>query len=229
MSLNPTRHLRALVVGGHTRNIGKTALVVDIVRAFPEAAWTAVKITQHGHGVCSINGKECDCAPVNHSYALDEEQDRSNRTDTSRFLVSGAARSIWVRARQGCLGEFLPRLLREIPAETNVIIESNSVMEFVRPDLYLVVLDPAKEDFKESARRYLHRADALILRGPLEDAPWLKAAGGPPLIAPRVLEGKPCYQQTLGEGLPPALREFIWQRYLAHSHHSGGHSADICC
>ena len=65
--------MRTLVVGGHTRNIGKSALVVDIIRAFPEAAWSAVKITQHGHGVCSINGEECDCAPVDHSFAMDEE------------------------------------------------------------------------------------------------------------------------------------------------------------
>ncbi|MBI3485290.1 MAG: hypothetical protein HY012_09090, partial [Acidobacteria bacterium] len=99
--------MRTLVVGGHTRNIGKSALVVYIIRAFPEAGWTAVKITQHGHGVCAINGEDCDRAPVDHGFALDEEQDRSNRTDTSRFLVAGAARSLWVRTRQGGLGEFL--------------------------------------------------------------------------------------------------------------------------
>ena len=32
---------RILVVGGHTRNIGKTQLVVEIIRAFPQARWTA--------------------------------------------------------------------------------------------------------------------------------------------------------------------------------------------
>jgi hypothetical protein len=221
--------MNTLVIGGHTRNIGKTALVVDIIRAFPEIAWTALKITQHGHGVCSINGKECDCAPEEHGFALDEEQDRANRTDTSRFLVAGAARSVWVRTRQGCLGEFLPRVLREIPAESNLIIESNSIMEFVRPALYLVVLDPGKEDFKESARRYLHLADAFILRGPLDCAPWLKAAEGSPLVVKREVESKPCYRQDLGVVLPPALREYIWHRSLSHWHHTGGHSADICC
>lgn len=229
MSSDTRKPLRALVIGGHTRNIGKTALVVDIIRAFPEAAWTAVKITQHGHGVCSVDGKECDCAPVDHSFALDEEQDRSDGTDTSRFLVAGAVSSLWVRTRQGCLGEFLPRLLQNIPAESNLIIESNSIMEFVRPALYLVVLDPTKEDFKESARRNLHLAEALILRGPLEGAPWLAGAAGPPLISPADLLGKTCYQQTLGEELPPELRALIWQRYLTHSHHNGGHSTDISC
>jgi hypothetical protein len=221
--------MRTLVVGGHTRNIGKSALVVDIIRAFPEAAWTAVKITQHGHGVCSINGKDCDCAPVDHSFALDEEQDRSNRTDSSRFLVAGAARSLWVRTRQGCLGEFLPRLWREIGLASNVIMESNAVLEFMRPELYLVVLDPAKADFKESARRFLHFADAFVLRAPLEGAPWLQPVEGQPPISLRALEERPCFEQPLGREFPPELSTFIWQRFFTHSHLMGGHSADICC
>ena len=210
--------MRTLVVGGHTRNIGKTALVVDIVRAFPQAAWTAVKITQHGHGVCAINGESCDCAPVDHSFALDEEQDRSNRTDSSRFLVAGAARSIWFRARQGCLGDFLPRLMKELQQASNVIIESNSALEFIQPELYLVVLDPAKADFKESARRFLDRADAYVIRAPLEAAQWLQPGGGMSPIHRHVLEGKPCFEQSLGAAMPGELVKFILQRYFTQLH-----------
>ena len=80
-----------LVVGGHTRSIGKTSLVVDLIGAMPEAGWTAVKITQFGHGVCSEHGEPCDCASATHAAVLDEETDRSGRTDSSRFLVAGAA------------------------------------------------------------------------------------------------------------------------------------------
>jgi hypothetical protein len=218
--------MHTLVVGGHTRNIGKTALVVDIIRAFPDAGWTAVKLTQHGHGLCSINGKECDCAPKEHSYALDEEQDRSNHTDTSRFLVAGAARSIWARARQGCLGDFVPRLRAELQGATNVIIESNSLLEFIQPDLYLVVLDPGKSDFKESARRFLHRADALILRSPLADAPWLRSDGGSPLVALRDLEGKPRFDQPLGGKLPDELVELIQHRFFQVAHLTPGGSTN---
>jgi hypothetical protein len=226
---NFVSRMRTLVVGGHTRNIGKSALVVDIIRTFPEAAWTAVKITQHGHGVCSIDGKDCDCAPVDHSFALDEEQDRSNCTDTSRFLVAGATRSLWVRTRQGCLGEYLPRMWREIGSASNVIMESNSVLEFLRPELYLMVLDPAKADFKESARRFLHLADAFVLRAPCKDAPWLQANEGPPPVPSFVLEGRPCFEQRLGTELPSSLVRFIRERYFTHSAATGGHSTDISC
>ncbi len=221
--------MRTLVVGGHIRNIGKSALVVDIIRAFPEAAWTAVKITQHGHGVCSTNGEDVGCAPLDRSSALDEELDRSNRTDTSRFLVAGAARSLWVRTRQGCLREFLPRLWREIGSASNVIMESNSVLEFIRPELYLVVLDSAKADFKESARRFIGLADGFVLRAPLKGAPWLQANESPLLVPSSVLEGKPCFEQPLGGELPPLLAAFIWQRFFTHPAATGGHSTDISC
>jgi molybdopterin-guanine dinucleotide biosynthesis protein len=38
-----------VVVGGHSRNLGKTSLVAGLIRKFRERNWTALKITQYGH------------------------------------------------------------------------------------------------------------------------------------------------------------------------------------
>ena len=152
-----------VVVGGHSRNVGKTSVVAGLISALREFNWTAVKITQYGHGICSANGEPCDCATGDHSWAISEERDRSGKSDTSRFLVAGAARSLWVRTEQGRLAEAMPTLRQRIDHAANVIIESNSVLKFLRPDLYLTVLDPATADFKNSAREFLDRADAVIL------------------------------------------------------------------
>lgn len=205
---------KILVVGGHSRSVGKTSLAVDLIRAFPEAAWTAVKITQYGHGVCSINGQGCGCAPSEHTVALDEERDRSDRTDTSRFLVAGAARALWLRAKQGRLAEALPLLGAELAAAGNVILESNTLLRFVRPVLYLVVLNPEQADFKPSAREALDRADALVLRSPLSGDAW-------PDVSPRLFEGKPAFRQGLGEALPEPLRGFVRQRFFGVTGASG--------
>ena len=40
-----------IVVGGHTRNIGKTSVVAGLIQALPQFDWTAMKITQFGHGI----------------------------------------------------------------------------------------------------------------------------------------------------------------------------------
>lgn len=156
-----------VVVGGHSRNVGKTSVVAGLIAALPELQWTAVKITQYGHGICSADGEACDCATADHAWAISEEQDRSGGSDTSRFLAAGAQPVFWVRTEQGRLAEAMPGVRKKLESARNVIIESNSVLKFLRPDLYLTILDPATADFKNSAREFLDRADAVILH----DAP----------------------------------------------------------
>jgi len=151
-----------VVVGGHSRNIGKTAVVAGLIRALPQWHWTAVKITQFGHGVCSASGTGCECSVApEHPYALSEEQ-QPNGSDSGRFLAAGARRSYWLRTAPGRLREALPAVREIQAANRNVIIESNSIVEFIDPVLYLVVLDFAKQDFKESSLRFLERADACV-------------------------------------------------------------------
>ena len=152
-----------IVVGGHTRNIGKTTLAAQIIAAFPNLAWTAMKITQYGHGVCSANGEPCDCVTADHSMAVNEERDAASGTDTSRMLAAGASRVLWVRTQQGELLGAMPRVRKEVAAAGNVLIESNSILRFLKPDVYVAVLDPSVADFKASALRYLDRADALFV------------------------------------------------------------------
>ncbi len=161
-----------VVIGGHSRSVGKTSVVAGLIAALPEFRWTAAKITQYGHGVCSANGEACDCATGDHSWAISEERDRSGESDTSRFLVAGAAKVYWVRTEQGRLAEAMPTLRRRLEEARNVILESNSVLKFVRPDLFLTVLDPATADFKNSAREFLDRADAVILHDASDGAAW---------------------------------------------------------
>jgi hypothetical protein len=161
-----------IVIGGHSRSVGKTSVVAGLISALTEFEWTAVKITQYGHGVCSANGEPCDCATADHSWAISEERDRSAESDTSRFLVAGAKRALWVRTEQGRLAEAVPALRTKIEPANSVIIESNSILKFLRPDLYLTVLDPATKDFKTSAREFLDRAHAIILHESQEGAAW---------------------------------------------------------
>ena len=87
----------------------------------------------------------------------------AGESDTSRFLVAGAVRALWVRTEQGRLAEAMPALRQRLERSRHVIVESNSVLKFLRPDLYLTVLDPGTEDFKNSAREFLDRAGAVIL------------------------------------------------------------------
>lgn len=189
-----------VVIGGQSRSVGKTSVVAGLISALPEFEWTAVKITQYGHGVCSANGEPCDCTTADHSWAISEERGPSDESDTSRFLLAGAVRALWVRTEQGRLAEAMPALRARIENAANVIIESNSVLKFLRPDLYVTVLDPATADFKSSAREFLDRTDAVILHDapgaaawrdvslkPVADRPVFRIAP-PPYVTPEIAE-----------------------------------------
>jgi len=161
-----------VVIGGHSRSVGKTSVVAGLISALPEFEWTAAKITQYGHGICSANGEACDCATGDHSWAITEERDCDGDSDTSRFLKAGAKRVFWVRTEQGRLAEAMPTFRQRIDGAKNVILESNSILKFLRPDLYLTVLDPSTADFKASAREFLDRADAVILHQTHRGSAW---------------------------------------------------------
>jgi hypothetical protein len=194
-----------VVIGGHSRSVGKTSVVAGLIAALREYDWTAVKITQYGHGVCSANGEACDCATADHAWAISEEKDRGGESDTSRFLVAGAARALWVRTEQGRLAEAMPALRKRIESSgssVNVILESNSVLKFMRPDLYMTVLDPATEDFKKSAQEFLDRAGAVILHDRAGTA-WHGVSLKP-------VAGRSVFRITPPEYVTAEIVEFVW-------------------
>jgi len=212
--VSATPRWRVIVVGGHTRSIGKTQLVCDVISAFPKTNWIAGKITQYGHGVCAQNGNNCDCAPDEHVCAIEWEAHPQSGTDSARFLAAGAKRSFWLRTKQGFLAEGLPLMrdaLRQTLSEAGqdsppLILESNSLLQFLKPTLYFAVIAPAREDFKDSARIALDRADALVLRGsvyaPAAAPSWIK-------LPANLLRTKASVSQLEGEPLPEPLHVLV--------------------
>jgi hypothetical protein len=136
-----------VVIGGQSRHVGKSSVVAGIISALPQYRWTAIKISQHRHGVPE-------------AWSVSQELDRDGSSDSARFLRAGAERAFLVRADPGHLREAMPAV-REKFAQ-NVIIESNSVTEFLQPGAFLMVVDAAVEDCKDSARKFVERADAVV-------------------------------------------------------------------
>ena len=191
-----------VVIGGHSRSVGKTSVVAGLISALPEFEWTAAKITQYGHGICSANGEACDCATGDHSWAISEERDRHGDSDTSRFLQAGAKRVFWVRTEQGRLAEAMPTFRQRIEGAKNVILESNSILKFLRPDLYLTVLDPSTADFKTSAREFLDRADAVILHETVAANAW-------PSVSLKPVAHRPLFRITPPNYVTPEIANFV--------------------
>ncbi|MBZ5571315.1 MAG: hypothetical protein LAO09_05485 [Acidobacteriia bacterium] len=208
--------MAVVVIGGHSRNVGKTSVVAGLIGALPQYNWTAFKITQYGHGICSRDGTSCHCATDDHSWAITEEKDRAGDSDTSRFLAAGAANAWWVRTEQGRLAEAMPAIRGRLAESENVILESNSILKFVRPDLYLTVLDPATADFKRSAQEFLDLADAVILHGPRDDNDVLWSG-----ISLKPVAGRPVFRIQPPEYVTAEVVNFVRGRLPEIRNHRG--------
>lgn len=201
--------MKIVMVGGHTRNIGKTSVIEGIIKATPELGWTAVKITQFGHGMCSINGESCGCETAEHQFSMTTERGSKSGTDTARFLAAGAKRSLWLRTRQGELFTALSSLRSAIDQDEFVIVESNSLRRFIRPAVYLQVVDPSHADFKMSAQQFFDVADAYVL---VDE--WLNGHSAEGtlsvLLARELKKKKPCFTVRPGDGfVNAALISFV--------------------
>jgi len=139
-----------IVVGGSGRGAGKTALICGLIRALPELPWTAVKITSHAHGVAE---------PVF------EETVAGHGTDTGRYLAAGARRALLVKAHEDTYSSLLRTILDEQSPQSNLVFESNSVLNHLRPSLCLAVATRLQGGHKASYELVERCMDASVALG----------------------------------------------------------------
>lgn len=193
--------MATIVVGGHSRNVGKTSVIAGLIAALPAYNWTAFKITQLGHaGHPRGDAHSHEDASA---WRITQESNRSERGDTSRFLAAGAKAAFLVETAEGRLHEAMPAIQSKLSEAENAIIESNSILQLLRPDLYIVVLDPAKEDFKASAQRYFDRADAIVLHESGGHEPRSKA------VTAEMVTGRPLFRISPPRYVNQDLVEFV--------------------
>ncbi len=151
--------MKTVVVAGQWRKVGKTAVMAGLIRGLRSWGWAAVKISTHRGRIPHLPG---DSGIETQRFALREEKPGATEGDTARFLAAGARRALWLRARSEHFHEALPRLWNSLRRAKFVMIESNSIVDYLRPSVLLLVCDDARRGFKSSARRLLPKADAIV-------------------------------------------------------------------
>ncbi len=144
--------MAVVVVGGGGRGVGKTALVCGVIAALPERNWIAVKIASHAHGT---------------EQPVWEESEPGEGSDTARYLAAGARRGFLLTAADDEeMRAALDRLSELVERNADLIIESNRVLNLLKPDLCLMVgvsVDGAEA--KASFESVASLADAVIVGG----------------------------------------------------------------
>jgi len=178
-----------VVVGGSVKNVGKTALVCAVISALPEFGWTAVKVTGHDYepSVPSAE-REGSC-----DRTIWEETTSGAETDTARYLAAGARRALLVM-RQG-EGVPMEEIRRALGADRNIIFESNRIIDAIKPDLCIALVDGVMKDVKASFRLLLSVADVLV------NADDGEIAGAPPAIPRFRLKSLDCISPQMANWL----------------------------
>ncbi|MGZ5227349.1 MAG: hypothetical protein ACXWCS_24580 [Burkholderiales bacterium] len=185
-----------VVVGGQARKVGKTSLITGLIAALPNYEWTAIKITPHEHKPL-----------VDQPFTVSEELYTSTLTDTGRYLAAGATKALLLSVGQARLVDAMPHLQRAIASAKNVLIESNSIIDHLKPDVYIVVLDPAIALLKESVLRRLPQANAIVIatKGSNREMP---------AEVERMLKGKVRFEVAPPTYINKEVTEFV-RRHLA--------------
>jgi molybdopterin-guanine dinucleotide biosynthesis protein len=175
-----------VAVGGFTSNSGKTTLVCELLKRLE--GWEAIKVSRGHYRSCGRDPHACCISPL-----LGEEpvvrtgraETYARGKDTGRYWDAGASNVHWAVVTDGQVGEGVRAALGRVKSE-GVLIEGNSLLRHLEPDLFLMVARPDVLKIKPTARRALAKASALYvsLEGSVRDegdmrrfVEWQEAAG----------------------------------------------------
>jgi len=133
-------------IGGSHSGAGKTAVASLILRSFK--GWGAIKYTK----------TSLYASIVDDLTGISEEG-----KDTRRFLDAGAEKVLWVKSPYSELGDVLPMALEMLFHLQGIVVEGNSAIEIVKPDIVIFVSGPEGK-MKNRAEKILRMAGIIIFQ-----------------------------------------------------------------
>lgn len=164
-------------IGGTCSDSGKTTIAVLLLKHLLPAG-NRQQTFQKG-GQYSVNqsvsvGYTHDCAPgkwgaVKYTKTelftslIDDRDVLSEKDkDTGRFIKAGAEGVVWVKAPSESLAEVLPLALERLSGLEGLVIEGNSAIEFLKPDIVIFIFGNDKRNWKTGIENLAGMADIII-------------------------------------------------------------------
>ena len=174
-------------VGGFNSNVGKTTLMCELIKWFPE--WEAIKTTRGHYRSC---GKDPHACCVSHLLS-DQPLVRSGRAetyekgkDTGRYWDAGASNVHWLICTDNQVEKGINEALARVQS-SGVLVEGNSFIQFVQPDHFVMVRRACDDKMKTSARRIINKVSAIYvsdLSGDVENEMQYLPTAETPLFTP---------------------------------------------
>jgi LAO/AO transport system kinase len=132
-------------IGGAYSGVGKTAVATHILNKVKN--WGAIKYTR-----TSL-----------YSSIIDDAEIISEKgKDTKRLLDAGAKKVLWVQSPFSEIGEILPIALEMLTHLSGIIVEGNSAIRIINPDIVVFVSGNEQGKRKKNSEKLLEVADIVI-------------------------------------------------------------------
>lgn len=156
------RHEGVLIIGGASRNVGKTTFSCQIIEHFSNKyAIIGLKVKTIYEGDDFFHGK--DRSPLETDFRLIEEFDDKSDEDTGKMLRSGAKRVFRLKVKSHALKKAFLYFTDQINENSLIVCESNSIRKILQPDLFLLIKNQEENEMKPSAKELEKFADKIIL------------------------------------------------------------------
>jgi len=132
-------------IGSNYSGAGKTTWASLILKRLK--GWGAIKYTK---------------TPLYSSVTDDLKILSEKGKDTRRLLDAGAGKVVWVRSPYGGLRETLEMAVENLSDLKGILVEGNSAIEILKPDVVIFVSGTEPGKSKKSADRILSMTDVVI-------------------------------------------------------------------
>jgi len=177
-------------IGGSHSGAGKTTAAAALLRCLStkEQKFRSLKRQNSGTKKESFCTSELPNfrthAPMGHGWGAikytktaiytsiidDPETLTQESKDTARLINAGAEKVLWVQSPPEELKEVLPMAVDRLSNLRGIIVEGNSAIEFLKPDIVIFVSGRHGGTLKKSAERVLETADIILF----QDEPSMK-------------------------------------------------------
>jgi len=135
-----------IVVAGNGSNSGKTTFIRIILSLYP-GIFDVAKLTPSGKLQSAIE--------------VDKSELLKGDKDTAFFMREGARKVMWIHGKTKDIGSLLKSSLAQLG--DNIIIEGNSALRYIKPDLAFFITREPGSTVNKSAAFSESKADYIVL------------------------------------------------------------------
>jgi hypothetical protein len=155
-----------LIIGSTGRNTGKTEFACRIIEKHSdrkEIIGVKVIPVDKNEFICHRGDEGCGlCDSLTGDYEIIEEKTIDSIKDTSRMLKAGAKKVYLLLVDKDSLSEGTNAILKIIPENALIVIESNTIRKVIEPGLFIVINKVSNNSVKNSCAEVIEFADKII-------------------------------------------------------------------